>query len=811
MANDLQLTLRIRGDASQLRTEIVGAQRVTQSLGPAAQGAGRQAASGLDQVGSASGRAREQIGRLVRDTRQVGTEAAGAGGQASRALSAVGGAAGAASQALSGLAGSLVAAAMPALRLAAVGVAIMAIARAGDEATQSIGRLQVATGSLDAAREVYDQLYRLSLQTGVATRDAAAAFQRFAIAARQAGATRADILAIVQLLQQAGAVAGASLQETTSATIQLGQALASGTLQGDELRAILEAMPNLAEALARELGVSLGELRRMGAEGRLTASQVIPALVRAASSMREEFDRLPPSMERAFAQLGVATGRFLGDLDTALGISRTIASVLSSLAGVLDRIRVSVGLGSAMESAEAAFASARQRLDQRRAAAEALEGQPAPGGTRGIVRAQLERAEADFREAEARLSALRQEGAARAAQEEAAAAAQRAETERQDAGRRLDELRGRLDGRLEIQRRYARDLNEIARGVELGLITPERAEVDRANIERNYRQQIAAIREGGAGATRAAVEERRRLIESLRTPDERYADEIERLRRILGSGADAQEMFTRGVVRAKEALRAASDQARQTGDNTDRLEGLFARLGEQLDGFGREAAKGLADALLGIKGLEGGMLGLIQRLASGILAKLIEEQITTPLVQAASAALRGFGGKGGGIGGLLGGLVSSFLGGAPTFVPGAGSPKGGAAFHSGGMAGGRPTFTRAIPADLFDATFREAPRFHTGTGPVLGAGEVPAILRKGEGVFTPEQMAAMAPAAPVTVQVIDQRGSGAPPVEMSEGRGPDGERVIRAIIRAETGRAIRDGALDRDMGLAFGLRRAGLR
>ena len=101
---------------------------------------------------------------------------------------------------------------------------------------------------------------------------------------------------------------GASQQEISSATQQLAQALASGTLQGDELRSILEGLPTLAQALARELGVSIGELRKLGSEGKLTADTVFPALLGAVEKLNGEFERAPLSVGRAFGQLWTCHG-----------------------------------------------------------------------------------------------------------------------------------------------------------------------------------------------------------------------------------------------------------------------------------------------------------------------------------------------------------------------------------------------------------------------------------------------------------------------------------------------------------------------
>jgi hypothetical protein len=88
-------------------------------------------------------------------------------------------------------------------------------------------------------------------------------------------------------------------------------------------------------------------------------------------------------------------------------------------------------------------------------------------------------------------------------------------------------------------------------------------------------------------------------------------------------------------------------------------------------------------------------------------------------------------------------IFSSIIGG-----PGAAGGLLGSLFHGGGIVGaGGPS--RAVPA----AAFLAAPRFHNGFMP----DEMPAILRKGEGVFTPEQMRAMG--GQVTVNIIDKNDS----------------------------------------------------
>jgi hypothetical protein len=121
--------------------------------------------------------------------------------------------------------------------------------------------------------------------------------------------------------------------------------------------------------------------------------------------------------------------------------------------------------------------------------------------------------------------------------------------------------------------------------------------------------------------------------------------------------------------------------------------------------------------------------------------------------------------------------------------------------HSGGVIGGPNAFRpRAAPAALFE----DAPRLHRGGA--LGPGEVPIVGMRGEVVGWPEQLR-RAFGSETIVQIVDQRGAGAPPIETSRGRGADGREAIRVLVRSELGLAADEGALDKPMRRNFGVAR----
>lgn len=274
-------------------------------------------------------------------------------------LGALGGAASGVIAAFSGTLPIVLALTAALAALAVVGASI----RFGDQMTQATGKIQAATKDLQATQAVYQSIYETALRTGGSVNESAGSFVRFSIAARSIGATHREVLQLVETIQKAGVVSGASTQELSGATFQLSQALASGRLSGDELRAVLEGMPSLAEKLAKELGVSIGQLRTMGAEGKLTSEVVFPALLRTTAEIRKEFENMPPTLGRGFASLSTAVARLFADIDKASGLSAAIAAGMRDAANAVDELGANLrGLMETQQLGEAIYLTVKLAL-----------------------------------------------------------------------------------------------------------------------------------------------------------------------------------------------------------------------------------------------------------------------------------------------------------------------------------------------------------------------------------------------------------------------------------------------------------------
>jgi tape measure domain-containing protein len=172
------------------------------------------------------------------------------------------------------------------------------------------------------AEQSFASLYASLRPTGITLAELEKAFIGFSAAARNSGATA---------------------QETSNALIQLKQGLASGVLQGEELRSIREQAPLVAQAIAKELGVTIGELKDLAAEGKVTTDVVLRALGKLNDTqlgkLNEQFQtgqQAIKDFQVATQELGIELARIFGP--TAISLLRNFTGALKEASDVLGGI-----------------------------------------------------------------------------------------------------------------------------------------------------------------------------------------------------------------------------------------------------------------------------------------------------------------------------------------------------------------------------------------------------------------------------------------------------------------------------------------
>lgn len=112
-----------------------------------------------------------------------------------------------------------------------------------------------------------------------------------------------ELVDFTELLNKQFTVAGADDSMKESGLLQLSQAMASGKLQGDEFRSIMENAPLLADAIAKYTGKSKGELKEMSSEGLITADIIKKALFASADDINEKFNSMPMTFGSAWTMI----------------------------------------------------------------------------------------------------------------------------------------------------------------------------------------------------------------------------------------------------------------------------------------------------------------------------------------------------------------------------------------------------------------------------------------------------------------------------------------------------------------------------
>lgn len=193
-------------------------------------------------------------------------------------------------------------------------------------------RINLYTSTSVESQQIFAQLVQQANRAGTDIDAVANSFQRFAAAGKDAGISNQVILQFTDNLQKMARVSGASSAEASAAIYQLSQAFASGRLQGDEFRSVSEQLPTVLQVLAKQMGVTTGELKQLGSDGEITRDKLL-LLNNATDEISAQFDKLPRSVDQSATALRNNLSVAIAELDQQIGASKFLAKFLDLLAG----------------------------------------------------------------------------------------------------------------------------------------------------------------------------------------------------------------------------------------------------------------------------------------------------------------------------------------------------------------------------------------------------------------------------------------------------------------------------------------------
>lgn len=196
-----------------------------------------------------------------------------------------------------------------------------------DSYTNTNARLAMITGSLEEQKALQDDIFAAAYRARGQYDDMANAVAKMKMLAGDAFGSNQEAIGFTELLQKSLKVSGAGTSEQQSAFLQLTQAMASGKLQGDEFRSIMENAPMVANAIAKYLDVSKGELKELSSDGAITAEIIKNAMFDSADDINKKFETMPQTFGDVWNRIKNAGTQAFG------GVFEKINSILNSDAG----------------------------------------------------------------------------------------------------------------------------------------------------------------------------------------------------------------------------------------------------------------------------------------------------------------------------------------------------------------------------------------------------------------------------------------------------------------------------------------------
>ncbi len=215
----------------------------------------------------------------------------------------------------------------------------------------------------------YDQILKIidnSADTfNKSQREATTEFANVFARLRPLGVELHQIKGVYEGFNSVAIASGATSNASRIAFMQLAQAIGSGRLAGDEFRSVSEQIPGVLIPIAETMGVTVGELKELGSEGKITSDVLINALSNGVNISKEQIKAFlaeqPAQKFKAFSNavsdLGDAVGTALLPILTPLveGLTEVVKFITELPTPIRNVVLVAGTVAIAITALAAAF------------------------------------------------------------------------------------------------------------------------------------------------------------------------------------------------------------------------------------------------------------------------------------------------------------------------------------------------------------------------------------------------------------------------------------------------------------------------
>lgn len=210
----------------------------------------------------------------------------------------------------------------------------LSIAKTADHMQELNSQVKLVTASHEEYVAVNERLHQMANKNLTDISATTGLYTNSARALGNLGKSQEEVLKFTNAVSLAMGVGGKSASEQASAILQLGQAMQSGVLQGDEFRSLAENAPIILDLVAEKLGKTRAEVRELASEGAITSEVIYNALADATPRLQAMFDKMPVTISGSLERVSNNYKKFVDKfVNNTTGLSSV---VVKSLLGMAD-------------------------------------------------------------------------------------------------------------------------------------------------------------------------------------------------------------------------------------------------------------------------------------------------------------------------------------------------------------------------------------------------------------------------------------------------------------------------------------------
>ena len=232
---------------------------------------------------------------------------------------------------------------------------VKALVGLSDTMAQTSARLNMVNSQFGTTLDLNQMIYESAQRSRGAYADTADLVGKLGTLAADSFSTPEELIGFAEQINKQYVLSGTSAQGAQAATLQLTQALSSGTLRGEELNSVLEQAPTIVQSIGDYLGKTTGEIRELASEGLITSDIVKAAILSAAEETNAAFEEMPMTWSQVWTMMQ----------NTAIMALQPILSGVNWLANNIDIIGppvVAVAGAFAIAGGAIALYTAQQKL-----------------------------------------------------------------------------------------------------------------------------------------------------------------------------------------------------------------------------------------------------------------------------------------------------------------------------------------------------------------------------------------------------------------------------------------------------------------